>query len=139
MTDTPSGTYDTLMATGAPLVPWPTTEDVFDWALANDYAAEVGEDTSDSRALQMALNGNIAWIAGRFGLCVVDPNDADREVHVDAGVAMAVVLYTAKTYFRKDSHDGVQGSDQLGGSFRAGRYDPDAERLLANVALPGLA
>lgn len=96
----------------------------------------------------LALESATEWIAERCQLYVVDADgfyvlDANGErvrvTSIPTPVRQAILLYAAKFYRRKDSPDGVAGTSE-NGLIRTGRYDSDAEQLLAPyLGLPGVA
>ncbi len=122
---------------GTPLVEWPDYEHVIDWARSNDYAASTGRDNAKSDLLQRALDAATRQCARRAGVSYLAEGSSEPSM-IPADIHLAIVMQATKWYFRKDSPDGVVGSDQLNGSIRAGKFDPDVEAILEDFDELGL-
>ena len=68
------------------------------------------------------IEATVSWLATRTGFTEIED--------VPANVSHACLIYAAKIYHRHKTVDGVAGSAQVG-IMRIGRWDPDAESLLA--------
>jgi len=147
---------ENLKRSNVPHCPWPTYEDVQQWAHSEGVGAAMGQDeTANTGALELATLAAIDDISEDTGLPYI-LQDADG-VNVDAdGVALAdgvvpvlcdvpvrvnlaTTMHAARLYRRRMSPDGTLGASAFGGAIRVSKYDPDVRELLANWLRVGVA
>lgn len=143
-----------------PCVPWPTYEQVAQWAHSEGVESGFGVDaTQNSAALQSAVMAAIDDISEDTGLPYYEVDDDGQVVFYDADgavtteeaggearvaeippkVELATKLHATRLYRRRLSPDGTLGSSAFGGAIRVSKYDPDVKNLLANHLRVGIA
>jgi len=133
-----------------PWCPWPTYEEVMQWANSEGIEASRGRDeTSNSPALEAALLAAIDSISDYTGLpyfvvddafeVVVDVDGNKTVAEVPPAVHQATVMHAYRLYRRRLSPDGTLGASAFGGAVRVSRFDPDIDRLLAPYKRRGIA
>jgi len=98
------------------------------WPDADELASWMGA-TLDTEAAAIAVAGVNGWMAERTGV-------ADDATTVPDGVRLATLIYAAKNYRRKDSPDGVAGSNEFTGVIRVVGLDATAESMLVPYITP---
>ena len=99
---------------------WPDATDVGNWSKAQTF---------DNDTLDLALDAVVGWLVDRTGIAA----DSDA---VPEAVRTACVMYISKLYRRKDSPDGVAGTNDFAGVIRTSKLDADAEKLLELYVTP---
>lgn len=93
------------------------------WPDSVDLLADMEIDNPNLSRVDAALAATNGWLAARCGIAT----DADP---IPDAVHLAALMYASKLYRRKDSPDGVAGTNDFAGVIRTSRLDPDAEKLL---------
>lgn len=96
------------------------------WPDADNLKAFLGKDaTLNAEAAEFAVNAAIGMARSWFYF------DADTEDTDDNALAVScVLLQMSRLYRRKDSPEGIVGSNDFG-SIRVTRFDPDIEAMAA--------
>lgn len=108
-------------------VSWPTISDL------EEQMSVASGSLSGNSAATRALSAATTLVAER---CELSPSQGDG---IPEPVAQAILLYAAKFYRRRQTPDGVAGSADGVGVVRTGRYDADAEAMLAPYLVIGMA
>lgn len=106
-------------------VAWPAGPDLAAWLGTPGLSAEA------SALVDELVAETSEWISERTCLPMFVDDVATK---IPKPVRRSILLYSAKFYRRKDSPDGIAGQTQVG-IIRTGRWDSDAESLLA-IYLP---
>ena len=150
-----------LRRSNVPWCPWPTYEDVQQWATSEGALLATGEDgTANSEAMNSALMAAITKVSEGTLLPYFEV-DADgvtvfyeadgvtvttealggvpKVAKVPRKVRAATIMHAHRLYRRRLSPDGTLGSSAFGGQIRVSKYDPDIRKLLGRWLVKGVA
>ena len=141
--------------------PWPTYEDVQQWATSEGALSATGEDgTANTGAMNAALMAAIDEISEGTGLPYYEVDADGVTVYYEADgvtvttealggvptvakvpqrVFLATVMQAARLYTRRQSQNGTLGASAFGGVARVSGMDSDVRKLLRNYWRVGIA
>ncbi len=143
-----------------PECPWPTYEDVAQWAHSEGVGPTLGlDETQNPAAFQSAVMAAIDdisedtclpyYVTDDGGVTLYYEPDGVTETTEDLGepklatipakVHLATIIHATRLYRRRLSPDGTLGASAFGGAVRVSKYDPDVRNLLANYLRVGVA
>jgi hypothetical protein len=102
------------------------------WPDADAVGAWLDLTAADEPVMESAVAGVVGWLSARTGIALASTTVPDA-------VILAATMYAAKAYRRKDSPDGVAGTNDFTGVVRTSALDPDAEKLLELYVTPTIA